>query len=338
MVISDTEHKAKTTDVSDWFAQRTYVHDQFADIDGLARRKAELGLSLSVVLPAREVASTIGAIIDELLSLNDNLHGTPLVDQLLVIDAVSSDGTAAIAREHGADVYQESELVTEFGPVVGKGDAMWRSLSVAEGDLVAYLDSDTTDFGRHFLYGLLGPLLEDSALRFVKATYSRPFTAPDGRVLDDAGRVTELTAKPLFNAFFGELVGFGQPLAGEMIASRDLLRSLRFLTGYAVETAMLIDVLASVGLDAMAQVDLGVRHNRYQPLFALGAMSYSVLRAVLLRADASLGCASAGGDTHPAARAAGRDCYMHAYCPAGGVRLEERLVRIVERPPMAEID
>jgi glucosyl-3-phosphoglycerate synthase len=317
-----TQDKTQRAAVGDWFARRTYSHDQFADIEALGKRKREQGSTVSVVLPAREVATTIGAIVDQIRDVADS---SGLVDQILVIDADSSDGTAAIAREHGADVYLEDELMARFGPAIGKGDAMWRALSVANGDLVAYLDSDTTDFGRHFIYGLLGPMLLDPGLKFLKATYSRPFKSPDGTIIDDAGRVTELTAKPLFNAFYPELLGFGQPLSGELIASRELLGAIPFCTGYAVETAMLIDVLGAVGLDAMGQVELGTRHNRYQSLFELGAMAYAVVRAVLMRAQ--LEERAAAGDL---------DTYVHAYCPADGLRLEERLVRIVERPPIVE--
>ena len=131
-----------------------------------------------------------------------------------------------------------------------------------------------------------------------------------------------------FNAFFPELCGFGQPLSGELIATRELLASIPFCTGYAAEAAMMIDVLRAVGLEAMAQIDVGTRLNRSQPLFALSAMAYAVVRAVLMRADAE-------GRPHP--HSDDPDYYLHAFCPDDGVRLEERLVRIVERPPMADV-
>jgi glucosyl-3-phosphoglycerate synthase len=246
------------------------------------------------------------------------------VDQVVVVDAASADGTAVLAREKGAEVYDESELMPAFGPVVGKGDAMWRALSVARGDLIVFADSDTANFGQHFIYGLLGPLLSDPAVRFVKGAYHRPFTAPDGTVVDDAGRVTELTAKPLFGIFYPELCGFGQPLAGEVAARRDLLRAIPFCTGYAVETAMMIDVLRHAGLAAMAQVDLGTRLNRSQRLLALGAMSYAVARAVMMRV------AETGDVADP-------DTYLHAACTPGGVQLEHRRVQVLERPPMANV-
>jgi glucosyl-3-phosphoglycerate synthase len=313
--------------VRDWFESRSYRHEQFAGLDQLARRKRELGATVSLVLPTREVAPTLGPILEEVHALGES---APLVDQVLVVDARSSDGTPELALAAGAEVFDESELMPAFGPVVGKGDAMWRALSVARGDLVVFADADTANFGRHFVYGLLGPLLCEPRVRFVKGTYHRPFTAPDGTVVDDAGRVTELTAKPLFGIFYPELTGFGQPLAGEVAARRDLLRSIPFCTGYAVETAMMIDVLRHAGLEAMAQVDLGSRHNRSQRLLALGAMAYAVARAVLMRV-------SAEGRLPEGVTAADAETYVHAACRPDGVVLEQLRVRVLERPPMADL-
>jgi glucosyl-3-phosphoglycerate synthase len=291
--------------VQEWFERRSFRHSQFADLDLLAKTKRERGTSLSVVLPAREVAATVGAIIDEIQALRER---APLVDQLLVIDADSSDGTADLAARHGAEVFLESELMPQLGPVKGKGDAMWRALSVATGDLVMYVDSDTTDFGRHFVCGMLGPLLTVPELRFVKGTYIR-----------SAGRVTELTARPLFNLFYPALTGFSQPLAGELAADRDLLTSIPFFSGYAVETGMLIDVLAAVGLDAMAQVDLGIRTNRSQRLFDLSRMSYELVLAIERRA------------------LDGNGNGRRSYFQATGSRLEQRTVELLERPPLKEV-
>jgi glucosyl-3-phosphoglycerate synthase len=301
----------------EWFAARSYRHDRFADVAALARLKRELELSVSLVLPAREVADTIGPVLD---AVDELRRRAPLVDQVVVVDAGSRDGTADIARRRGAEVHDEADLLPAAGPVLGKGDAMWRALSVARGDIVLYADADSTSFEPHFIYGMLGPLLSDAEVQFVKATYHRPFTAPDGTVVDDAGRVTELTAKPLLAIFYPELTGFGQPLAGEVAARRDLLCSIPFCTGYAVEIGMLIDVLGRVGLDAMAQVDLGRRVNRSQRLLELNSMSYAVARTVLTRAG----------------HAVDGESYLHAANHPAGVRLEQRLVNAVERPPDAE--
>jgi glucosyl-3-phosphoglycerate synthase len=172
--------------------------------------------------------------------------------------------------------------------VLGKGDAMWRALSVARGELVVYLDSDSLDFSAHFATGLLGPLMCEPDVRFVKGHFRRPFTAPDGTEHPgDGGRVTELTARPLLAAFFPELAAFAQPLAGEVAARRELFERLPFATGYAVETAMLLHAYDALGgTDAMAQVDLDVRRNSHQTLEALAPMARDVLGALLERLSA----------------------------------------------------
>jgi glucosyl-3-phosphoglycerate synthase len=257
---------------------RPFHHSQFA-LDRLLEAKRE---TVTVVLPAREVAETVGVIVERLLGL------APLIDQVLVVDAASRDGTADLAAASGAEVHQEAGLLADFGPVLGKGDAMWRALSVARGELVVYLDSDTADFSAHFATGLLGPLMCEPDVRFVKGHFRRPFGTPDGKEHPgDGGRVTELTARPLLSAFFPELAAFAQPLAGEVAARRDFFERLPFATGYAVETAMLLHAYDALGgTDAMAQVDLDVRRNRHQPLEALSPMARDVLGAVLERLSA----------------------------------------------------
>ena len=261
---------------------RRFHHSEF-ELGRLLEHKAD---PITAVLPAREVADTVGQIVERLWSLD------PLIDQVVVVDANSHDGTAEVAARAGAEVYQEADLLPEFGQVLGKGDAMWRALKAARGELVVYLDSDTRDFSPHFATGMLGPLLCEPEVQFVKGFFRRPYLRADGTELPaDGGRVTELTARPLLSAFYPELAGFVQPLAGEVAARRTLFERIPFATGYAVETAMLLDardVLGSTG--GMAQVDLDVRLNRHQPLPQLGPMAYAVLRVVLerLRTDGRL--------------------------------------------------
>ena len=290
---------------------RRFHHSDF-DLGRLLERKAE---AITVVLPAREVADTIGEIVERLRGLD------PLVDQVLVVDAASADGTAEVARRAGAEVHQEAELLPEFGRLLGKGDAMWRALSVARGELVAYLDSDTRDFSPHFALGLLGPLICERDVRFVKGFFRRPYLRPDGTQLPaDGGRVTELTARPLLSAFFPELAAFVQPLAGEVAARRTLFERIPFASGYAVETAMLLHARDALGGTAgMAQVDLDVRLNRHQSLRDLSPMAYAVLRVILERL-----------------RSEGRLVDDHAFplqtADGGLVQVE-----IVERPPYATL-
>ena len=211
---------------------------------------------------------------------------------------------------------------------------MWRALSVARGDIVMFADADTRDFGEHFVYGTLGPPLTMPGVQFAKAAYRRPFTRDGQSVADGGGRVTELTAKPLLNFFFPELTGFVQPLAGEFAATKDLLLRIPFLTGYGVEIAILIDVLRDAGLPAMAQVDLGTRQNRHQPLWDLTRMSSTVLRAMARRHPGPAGPAGPpGADVLDLSR----ETYLHAVAANDGLRLDEHINELVERPPLTRM-
>jgi glucosyl-3-phosphoglycerate synthase len=317
--------------VWEWFEQRSFHFLEFRHLaeDGAANSR----LTTTLVLPTRNVADTIGPILDTVARLNDR---SGLIDQVLVVDADSADGTADIARAHGAEVYSENELLPEYGGAHGKGDAMWRSLSVARGDIVLFADADTTDFGEHFIYGTLGPLLAIPGVQFSKAAYRRPFTQQGKSVVDGGGRVTELMAKPLLNFFYPELTGFVQPLAGEFAAYRQLLSRIPFVTGYGVEIAMLIDVLAESGLPAMAQVDLGMRQNRHQQLFDLTRMSSAVLRALGRRGDVPERAMRPMGTrgVWPLPRP---EMYLHAVATEDGLRLDEHLNELLERPPLAHV-
>jgi glucosyl-3-phosphoglycerate synthase len=259
-----------------WYESRTLHHRDFPP-DRLSAGRTR---TVSVCVPAREEAGTVGAIVADLVELRE----AGVVDQVLVVDAASSDGTGEIAERAGAQVVQQSELLPEHGPVLGKGDAMWRALSALEGEIVCYLDADSGGFGPHFACGLIGPLLcGDPEIQFVKAFYRRPFKVGELSMPEGGGRVTELTARPLLNLFYPELAGFRQPLAGEFAARRTLLERLPFATGYGVEIGALIDAWREVGLDGMAQVDVELRQNRHQPLGDLTPMAYAVLRAVAAR-------------------------------------------------------
>jgi glucosyl-3-phosphoglycerate synthase len=313
-------------DIRNWFETRSYRHQEFEDVGPRA------GQTTTLILPTRNVADTIGPILASVAALRER---TGLIDQVLVVDADSPDGTADIARGYGAEVYSENALMPAYGPCLGKGDAMWRSLSVARGDLVMFADGDTRDFSEHFIYGTLGPLLARPGIRFAKAAYRRPFTQHSESVTDGGGRVTELMAKPLLNLYRPELAGFVQPLAGEFAAPRSLFTSLPFLTGYGVELALLIDVLGVVGLPAMAQVDLGSRQNRHQPLWDLTRMSSTVLRAMSRRLPGSELAIPPQPDGD--VLELGRETYLHAVATETGLRLDEHLNELVERPPLDRV-
>lgn len=299
----------------DWCSRRSRRAGDY-DARRLARHKTA---SVSVVLPSRETAGTIGGIVAAI----DPLRRMGLVDEVLVIDAASRDGTAAVAAAHGARVVQESEVLPHLGPCRGKGDAMWRALAATTGDIVAYLDADTEDFAAAFVTGLVGPLLEDPEIVFVKGAFRRPLRAGREVLPDEGGRVTELVARPALALVAPELGVFAQPLAGETAARREVLEALSVPVGYGVETAMLIDVWRRHGLDAMAQVDLGTRQNRHQPLRALGGMALEVMTTALARGlppDAAAGLAT------------GR-----MLVPDGEGGVVPRDVPLDERPPMARV-
>ncbi len=261
-------------EVSMWFERRRYESADFP-LDRLTRLKRET--SIAVVIPTKECAATIAGVLATTVG---PAAQAGLIDEILVIDAESADGTAAIAGATGARVVQEDDVLPEAGPTLGKGDAMWRSLAVTDADIVCFLDGDTADPDPCHLQGLIGPLLLDADLALVKGAFERPFVRGGVEFPHEGGRVTELMARPLLNLHEPRLAGFTQPLAGEFAARRDLLKAIPFPAGYGVEIAVLIDALRRSGLDALAECRLGVRHNRHQPLRALGEMAYAVLAAV----------------------------------------------------------
>ncbi|HEX3452441.1 MAG TPA: glucosyl-3-phosphoglycerate synthase, partial [Solirubrobacteraceae bacterium] len=235
-------------------------------------------LTIAVCLPARECAGTVGAIVTALSRLRE----AGAIDRIVVVDAASRDGTADIAERAGAEVWQEAELLPSFGAVLGKGDAMWRACSRLDSDIVCFLDADTERFSEHFATGLLGPLVCEPGVEFVKAFYRRPL-GEDGSTAEGGGRVNHLTARPALALLYPELAQIRQPLAGEVAARRELLQRLPFATGYGVEVAMLIDAWRAVGLGGIAQVDLEEHHNRHQPLSALAPMALTVLATIFER-------------------------------------------------------
>jgi glucosyl-3-phosphoglycerate synthase len=203
----------------------------------------------------------------------------PLIDEVLVIDDHSSDRTAQVAADAGARVVMAADVLPQVAGGNGKGEALWRSLHSAAGDIVAWCDADITDFGARFVVGLLGPLLLRPDIAFVKGFYERPMATGD-----TGGRTTELMARPLLATLFPHLASIKQPLSGEYAGRRSLLEQLPFVRGYGVDLAMLIDVAEVAGTSAIAQCDLGTRRHRNRQLDQLGPQALVVLQAALNRA------------------------------------------------------
>lgn len=296
---------------------------------GVRDRCRAAGLTVSVIVPARDEAATVGRVIEVVRS--DLQERLDLVDELVVVDADSTDDTAEVARAAGARVVTQRDVLPGLGTAPGKGEAMWKGLAATTGDLVVYLDADVADLEPHFVVGLLGPLLEDPRVQLTKAVYDRRLALGPATHDVGGGRVTELLARPALTRWFPALAGLAQPLAGEVAARRDLLTSIPFVRGYGVEVAMLIDVVTRAGIDAIAQVDLGGRTHAHQELPALGHMAAELLE-VIVRRRAAL------DEGREAGLAPGEVVLWQPVREADGpLRLDPTVIALQERPPLATL-
>ncbi len=302
-----------------WFARRTWQEPAWSVAELVA---AKAGRRVSVVLPALDEEATVGPIVAAILPLTvPSSTGAPLVDELVVVDSGSADRTVEVARAAGARVVLRTDVLPELEPQPGKGEVLWRALAATTGDVVCYLDSDLVDFDPAFVPALLGPLLAEEGVGLVKGFYRRPLRLETSEADTGGGRVTELLVRPLLAALRPELEGVVQPLGGEYAGTRELLESLPFAAGYGVEIGLLLDTHARRGLDAIAQVNLGVRKHRNRSLLQLGVMARQILAAALGRC----GVQDAGGALHQFVQIGGE--WLPSPVPAPGA----------ERPPMREV-
>lgn len=276
---------------------------------------AKRGRTVSVVLPALNEAETVGAVIDTITPMVGGL-----VDELIVLDSGSTDDTEARARAAGARVVHREDVLPEIAPQPGKGEALWRSLAATSGDIVVFINSDLIDADPLFVPRLVGPMLTAEGIHLVRGFYRRPLKLGAGEEANGGGRVTELVARPLLAALRPELGCVLQPLGGEYAGTRELLTSVPFAPGYGVEIGILIDTYDRFGLDAIAQVNLGVRTHRNRPLSELGPMSRQIVATLLTRcgvADSGVG--------------------LTQFFPGGegdGYRTRTSTVSLDDRPPM----
>ncbi|MFJ5995722.1 glucosyl-3-phosphoglycerate synthase [Streptomyces sp. NPDC092370] len=272
-------------EVERWLSTRSWsVNDR--PLHQILAAKQRTGQTVSVVLPALSEEATVGDIVAVIR--HDLMRQVPLVDELVVVDSGSTDRTSEVAAAAGARVVHRDGILPRLPAVPGKGEVLWRSLLVTRGDIVCFVDADLREFSSDFVSGIVGPLLTEPDVDLVKAMYDRPLgteldSLASARTAGQGGRVTELMARPLLNMHWPRLAGFVQPLGGEYAARRSLLERLPFPVGYGVELGMLVDALHLAGLDALAQVDVGVRKHRHQDGQALGRMAAAIYRTAQLR-------------------------------------------------------
>jgi glycosyltransferase involved in cell wall biosynthesis/nucleotide-binding universal stress UspA family protein len=311
--------------VDKWFAENTFNCREFEDLDALMELKRAQGVTISLGLPALNEERTVGTVIETVKrALMDRC---PLLDEIVLIDSNSADRTRAIGYEQGLPVYIHQEILPQHGAYRGKGEALWKSLYVLHGDIVAWIDTDIINIDPRFVYGIVGPLLREEHVQFVKGFYRRPLQVGGQLQAGGGGRVTELVARPMLNLFYPELSGLVQPLAGEYAGRRAVLERLPFFTGYGVETGLLIDLLNMFGLQAIAQCDLDERIHKNQDLAALGKMSFQIMQVFLSRLEKRHGSALA--EDHKIMK-----LVQHEW---DRLYLDPQEIEEHERPPMIEI-
>jgi glucosyl-3-phosphoglycerate synthase len=312
--------------VDKWFAENTFHADEFSDLKQLMNLKEKQGSTISLALPALNEEVTVGNVIMTIKkALMDEV---PLLDEIVLLDSDSTDRTREIAEELGVPVYIHQQLLPELGARRGKGEALWKSLLVTKGDILAWIDTDIVNIHPRFVYGIIGPLLLNQNIQFVKGFYRRPLRVGGKVQAGGGGRVTELTARPLLNLFYPELSGVIQPLSGEYAGRRKSLEEVAFFSGYGVETGLLIDIFERYGLRAIAQVDLLERIHHNQELEALSKMSFAIIQTVLRKLETRYERAIIE-DVNKTMKLIRR--------ANGGYFLEVEEVAELERPPMINI-
>ncbi len=305
----------------------THNHREFSDKARLVEQKQRQGVRISLAFPTLNEEATLGK---EVLVLKTELMDRfPLLDEIAVIDSGSTDRTREVAVENGARVFSSRDILRSYGTYQGKGENLWKSLFVLTGDIIVWIDADISNIAPKFVTGLVGPLLADPRISYVKAFYERPLRAAGELVPSGGGRVTEVLVRPLFSLFYPDLAYLIQPLAGEYAGRREVLERLPFSVGYGVELGHLIDIYHSSGTVALAQVNMDSRVHRNQSIHALGKMSFGILHTFFNRLEKY-------GESRLLSELGSRHIAVSAVDSRHEVSLTD--VQAVERPPMIEVE
>ncbi len=270
------------TKVESWLKNNTYELEKFMDLQSLEILKKKNGYSVAVVIPTLEEEGTIGFVLE--CMIEKLIYKYKIIDELVVIDGGSKDKTKEICYNFNEVLfYDQNNILKNISRNKGKGEALWKSLYVTKSDIIIYVDSDIKNFDERFVVGILGPLLYNDQIKFVKGFYKRPYIGSEGSITNEGGRVTELCARPLLNILYPELSGFIQPLGGEYGGYRNILENIKYTSGYGVEVQTLIEIYEKFGLDSIAQCNLIERQHRHQPINSLSKMSSAILQTILRR-------------------------------------------------------
>lgn len=313
--------------VDKWFVENNYHASDFENLKDLVELKKKQGVSISLALPALNEEETVGKVIRTMKTELMDKH--PLLDEIVLIDSDSTDHTREIAEKEGIPVYIHQKLLPRLKARKGKGEALWKSLLVTKGDIVIWIDTDIINIHPRFVYGLIGPLLDNPDVQFVKGYYRRPLRVGEKVQAGGGGRVTELTARPLLNLFYPELSGVVQPLSGEYGGRREALERATFYSGYGVETGLLIDVFEKYKLRGIAQVDLLERIHHNQHLQALSKMSFAIIQTVMHKQELLL--------DRKFIKDVNRSMKLIKYDKEKGYSLEVEQIAEYYRPPMIEV-
>ena len=313
--------------IDEWIKTNTYHRSSFSNISRLVELKKKKNLKISVAFPTLNEEETIAEEINVIKTELQTEY--PLLDEIVVMDSGSTDRTRQLAAQAGAKVYLADDWLPEFGTIRGKGENLWKSLYVLEGDIIVWIDADIKNIHPKFVYGIVGPLLEYDHLQYVKAFYERPLVLGKKMRSSGGGRVTEILVRPLLANFYPELCGFMQPLSGEYAGRREILERVPFRVGYGVEVGLLIDIYEKCGLKGMAQVDLDKRVHKPQRLAALGRMSFAVLHTFFTRLKEKdlVSFKQQISDEFELVKRRGEDIFLK----------RERFT-FVERPPMIKVE